>query len=176
MGPQRYRHGLIRRILPALWLLVALPLIAGVSAYARGWHQPCRLGPLSVTVDKRRISLTDQQEIDLGDAIAEHAERNYLVVNDDTNQHLQAIADRILRQLPATGLKFRFTLINLPDVNAFALPGGRVYVSRKMVAFTRSEDELAGVIGHEIGHVISRQIRGRLQRSVSPGIGGRLIW
>jgi WD40 repeat protein len=157
MGPHRSRHRLLRRILPLLWIFLALPLSAGLSADA--WDdQPCTLGPLAVTVDKRRFSLTEQQEIDLGDAIAAHAERSFLVVNDDTNQHLQAIADRILRQLPATGLKFRFTLINLPEVNAFALPGGRVYVARKMVAFTRSEDELAGVIGHEIGHVISRQI------------------
>src|SRR5690606_36253748 len=72
--------------------------------------------------------------------------------------------ERIVRQLPATDFDFRFTLVDLPDVNAFALPGGRVYVTRKLVAFARSEDELAGVVGHEIGHIVTRQIAADMSR------------
>ena len=51
---------------------------------------------------------------------------------------------------------YTFTVLNTPTVNAFALPGGYVYVTRGLVTLANSEAELAGVIGHEIGHVTAR--------------------
>jgi len=59
--------------------------------------------------------------------------------------------------LPPTNLKFRFFIVDLPEANAFVLPGGRIYVSRKLIGFVQNEDELAGVISHEIGHLVARQ-------------------
>ncbi len=53
-------------------------------------------------------------------------------------------------------LKWTFTVLDSPEVNAFALPGGYVYVTRGIMAYLDSEAELAGVIGHEIGHVTAR--------------------
>jgi hypothetical protein len=101
---------------------------------------------------------TPQQEMDLGDAIAEQVQRDFRVIEDDaTTAHLRRIGERIVRQMPQTGLQFRFFLFDLPDANAFTLPGGRIYVSRKLIALTRNEDELAGVLGHELGHAVTRQ-------------------
>jgi WD40 repeat protein len=71
--------------------------------------------------------------------------------------YLQQIGQRIVKHLPPTNLNFRFFLVDLPEANAFVLPGGRIYVGRKLIAFTQSEDELAGIISHEIGHLIARQ-------------------
>lgn len=101
---------------------------------------------------------TPQQEMDLGDAIAEQVQRDFRVIEDDaTTAHLRRIGERIVRQMPQTGLQFRFFLFDIPEANAFTLPGGRIYVSRKLIALTRSEDELAGVISHELGHAVTRQ-------------------
>jgi hypothetical protein len=52
---------------------------------------------------------------------------------------------------------FRFYLIDLPQVNAFSIAGDRVYVSRKIVAFAHNDDELAGVLAHELGHIVTHQ-------------------
>jgi predicted Zn-dependent protease len=98
---------------------------------------------------------TEQQEVDLGDAAAEHIQGDFQVIDADINDYLRQVGERIVKHIPPTHFRFQFFLVDLPDVNAFALPGGRVYVTRKLVAFVRNEDELAGVLGHEIGHIIS---------------------
>ena len=64
----------------------------------------------------------------------------------------------MVQHLPPTQLKFRFYLMELPEVNAFSIAGGRVYVSRKMVALAKTDDELAGVLAHELGHIVTHQI------------------
>lgn len=98
-----------------------------------------------------------EQEMDLGDAIAEHVQRDYRVIDDpEVTAYLRRIGERLTRHLPPTNLRFQFFLFDLNDVNAFTLPGGRIYVSRKMVAFAQNEDELAGVIAHELGHIVAR--------------------
>ncbi len=73
---------------------------------------------------------------------------------------LQAYVDRIGRRLLAQSSMadrdFTFTVVDSPDINAFATPGGYVYINRGLLAFLDNEAELAGVLGHEIGHVTAR--------------------
>lgn len=73
---------------------------------------------------------------------------------------LQAYVDRIGQKLAALSdrpeLMYTFTIIDSPDINAFALPGGYVYVNRGLITFLTSEAQLAAVIGHEIGHITGR--------------------
>jgi hypothetical protein len=89
---------------------------------------------------------------------AERIEHSVPVIQDDElAAYLNRIAKRIVDQLPPTQLKIRVMLIDLPIVNAFSLPGGRIYVTRKMVAFARSDDELAALLSHEMGHILSHQ-------------------
>src|SRR5205814_7857084 len=86
-----------------------------------------------------------------------HLQRSFRVIDDDAiTDRLSAIGDRIVKHLPPLGMRVRFLLVDIPEANAFTLPGGRVYVTRKLVALAESEDELAGVIAHEAGHVIAR--------------------
>ncbi|MEJ5755964.1 M48 family metalloprotease, partial [Salmonella enterica] len=66
---------------------------------------------------------------------------------------------------------FRVTLLNSPVVNAFALPGGYVYFTRGLLALANNEAELAGVIGHEIGHVTARHTAQRYSRGVMAQLG-----
>jgi len=100
---------------------------------------------------------TERQEMDLGDAVAEHLQRDYRVIDDEeVTGRLRQIGARLVKNLPPTELKFQFFLFDIAEVNAFTLPGGRIYISRKLVAFAQNEDELAGVVAHELGHIIAR--------------------
>jgi WD40 repeat protein len=99
-----------------------------------------------------------EQETQLGDLMAEQTEIRYQIIRDPAlTAYLDRIASRLLAELPSTGLQIQIFLIDTPVVNAFSAPGGRIYVSRKMVAFVRNEDEMAGLLGHEMGHILAHQ-------------------
>ena len=116
-------------------------------------QQPCQ--PPTPQGSREPIIFTEEQEVDLGDAIAEQIQRDFRVIDDDeVTGYLRRIGKRIVKHLPPTKLRFQFFLVDLSDANAFVLPGGRIYVSRKLVAFTQSEDELAAVIAHEVSELI----------------------
>jgi len=101
---------------------------------------------------------SDQQEADLGDAMAEQiAPRLTIIENDALTMYLRALGNRLVQHLPPSNLNFRFYLVELPEPNAFSIAGGRVYVSRKLIIFAHSEDELAGVLAHELGHIMTHQ-------------------
>jgi WD40 repeat protein len=100
--------------------------------------------------------LSEQQENDFGDIIAEQIQSSFLVIDDEISTNISRIGQRLLDQLPDSSFRFQFYLVNFPRVNAFTLPGGRIYVARKLVAACRNEDELAGVLAHEIGHNITK--------------------
>ena len=75
-----------------------------------------------------------------------------------------AIGGRLAAATELPGENFTFTVLNSPIVNAMALPGGYVYVTRGLLALAQNEAEAAGVIGHEIGHVIARHTAARISR------------
>ncbi|HEV2196530.1 MAG TPA: M48 family metalloprotease [Candidatus Acidoferrum sp.] len=80
-----------------------------------------------------------------------------VIEEDQVTGYLKRVGARVSQHLPDTGLHYEFLLYDQPEIQAFSMPGGRVYLSRKMVAFLRNEDELAGVLGHELGHLAARQ-------------------
>ncbi|HYJ88649.1 MAG TPA: M48 family metalloprotease, partial [Pyrinomonadaceae bacterium] len=134
-----------------LLILVYLNLVLIAPA-----QQKCQPPTPPIEVSGQNI-FTEQQEMDLGDAVAEHVQRNHRIINDEElTRHLRRIGERLTKHLPPTSLHFQFFLFDVNDVNAFTLPGGRIYVSRKLVAFAKNEDELAGVIAHELGHIVAR--------------------
>jgi hypothetical protein len=129
-------------------------LIASTRAAAQ---QPCPSVRIPPT-NPRANMFSDSQEMDVGDAIAEHVQREFLVIDDpDYTGYVQRVGQKLLEHAPPTDLRVQFFLSDLPVANALSLPGGRVYVSRKLVAMARDEDELAGILGHELGHVLTHQ-------------------
>ncbi|MGB6676131.1 MAG: M48 family metalloprotease [Terriglobales bacterium] len=99
-----------------------------------------------------------QQERTLGDIEAEWVETDYHVAqNDKFAAHLNAIAGRVLSQFPREQARVRVILIDFPAAEAFSTGPERIYISRKMVALLRSDDELAGLLGHELGHIVTHQ-------------------
>ena len=97
-----------------------------------------------------------QQEVYLGDAIDASLGQDLVIENDPVvTARLQAIVDHLAQVLPPSPSKFRVALVKLPTANAFSTVGGRIYVGRKLVALTQNEDELAYVLAHEMGHLVS---------------------
>ena len=130
-------------------------LLIKVFAFAQ---QNCPVPPAIGELSHETDMFSDTQEVDLGDAMAEQLANHTQLIHDDAlNHYLQTLGNRIVQQLPPNHMQFRFYLVELPEVNAFSITGGRVYVARKMVALTQSEDELAGVIAHELGHIVTHQ-------------------
>ena len=89
--------------------------------------------------------------------------------------YVAEIGGRIVANSEMPDYPFTFTVLNTPEVNAFALPGGYIYVTRGLMALANSEAELAGVLAHEVGHVVARHTAQRYSRAVAGGIGGAII-
>lgn len=91
--------------------------------------------------------------------------------NDRMDRYIKRIGSRLSIASGVSSTKFKFTILNDPKVNAFALPGGYVYVTRGLVALVEDEAELAGVIAHEIGHIAARHTAERYSQSVATNVG-----
>ncbi|MEI7465376.1 MAG: M48 family metalloprotease [Burkholderiales bacterium] len=85
--------------------------------------------------------------------------------------YVNDIGQRLASQSERSELEWHFTVLDSPEINAFALPGGYVYVTRGIMAYMDSEADLAGVIGHEIGHVTARHGAQRATRQQAAGFG-----
>ena len=133
---------------------VLLGVIFASSLYAAA---DCRL-PENLFAHRPNDLFSDARETDLGDAADEQIARSLRVIEAPQEvAFLSHIASQLLANAPVTNIKFRFTLIDSPDANAFSLPGGHIYVTRKLVALLQGPDEVAAVIGHEMGHILSHQ-------------------
>jgi WD40 repeat protein len=100
---------------------------------------------------------TDKQEQDLGDAWAEQIEPRLRLAPSAADDQVTRIGERLLATLSPTGIHYRFRIYDSGEINAFSMAGGRIYISRKLIAAVKNEDELAGVIAHEIGHISTHQ-------------------
>lgn len=137
-------------------LIIAL-VIAGftlISYYGKGTLNP-------VTGQKQRIGISPQQEVALGLQSAPEMAQQFGGL--DANQLDQSTVDRVGRMLfagiPAEAFDYPYDFHLLADprtVNAFALPGGQIFITRALFDRLETEGQLAGVLGHEIGHVLGR--------------------
>ncbi len=91
--------------------------------------------------------------------------------NPAVQTYVNALGQKLAAQSHRSNLQWHFTVLDSPEINAFALPGGYVYVTRGIMAYMESEADLAGVIGHEIGHVTARHGAQRATRQQSAGLG-----
>jgi predicted Zn-dependent protease len=93
------------------------------------------------------------------------------MANAKLQAYVSDIGQRLAKHSHRANLQWTFTVLDSPDINAFALPGGYVYVTRGIMAYMDSEADLAGVVGHEIGHVTARHGAQRATRQQTAGAG-----
>lgn len=115
--------------------------------------------------------ISTQQEIEIGKDVGRQLEKEYGLVEDP---ELQARVDRIGKRMVAVcdrrDLPYSFKVLNSKDVNALAAPGGFIYVFKGLVDLMPSDDELAGVMGHELGHVVKRHTVRQMEKSLGMAI------
>jgi hypothetical protein len=117
----------------------------------------CGVAPVSPATAQPNI-FSEQQEMWLGQVEADLEEPDLRPVRDARlSEHVQGIADRLVATLPPTQIQFRVTLVDSDEINAISIAGGHIYILRKLAAAAQNDDELAGVIGHEVGHIVSHQ-------------------
>jgi predicted Zn-dependent protease len=156
-------------------------LLAACSAYR---HRPrliaagmlivltagCASNPVT---GRREVSLlSEAEEIAIGRQGDAEIRREMGVYRDEEMQrYVSGIGERIAAVSHRPSLPWTFTVLDTPAVNAFALPGGYVYVTRGLLSHLGDESELAGVLGHEVGHVTARHASQQYTRATGGSLG-----
>jgi len=118
---------------------------------------------------------TEYDDRRVGDEQTEAVRAEMGIVEDEAlERYVQSVAIRLLRHAPPRPFEYEFRIVDQTVPNAFALPGGKIFVSRGLLALVGSEDELAGVLGHEITHAAERHAAARLEisRRINPLVIG----
>ena len=117
-------------------------------------------------------SVPEEQEIALGTQAAGEINSELPLVQDEAvTGYVTNLGREIASGTSRSDLDWRFFVVDSPQINAFALPGGFVYVNRGLIEVTRTESELAGVLGHEIGHVVQRHSVEQMGKHAGANIG-----
>ncbi|MFK8181728.1 MAG: M48 family metallopeptidase [Phormidesmis sp.] len=162
-----------------IYSLVSMTLVLGIGVSTA---QPSQAGWIDLLIQGVQVyqlsNMSDSQEVDLGTGI-----NNQLVNGGQVNVYrgatLNAYVNEIGQDLAATSdrpnLPYTFQIVEDDAVNAFATMGGYVYVTTGLMAAADNEAELAGVIGHEIGHIAGRHaVKQMRQAAITQGITGAL--
>src|SRR5690606_31426303 len=130
----------------------------------------CATNPVTGRTELALIS--ESQEIAMGQEAAAQVEASIGVVDDaDLNAYVQRVGESLARISERPNLPWRFRVVDDPTPNAFALPGGFIYITRCMLSLIENEAELAGLLGHEIGHVTARHSVQMISRQQLAQIG-----
>jgi predicted Zn-dependent protease len=125
-----------------------------------------------VTGQRERTVMNEQTEITEGRKAHEQVLKEYGVYpNPALQSYVSGVGLRLAKASQRPDLPWTFTVLDSPEINAFALPGGYIYITRGIMAYLDSEADLAGVLGHEIGHVTARHGAQRATRAQNAGLG-----
>ena len=134
----------------------------------------CAVNPATGRTDF--VMMSEQQEIEMGRSYAQEIAKQYPRYADEKLQaYVQQVGERVARHGHRSHLNYSFTVIDSPDVNAFAIPGGHIYIHRGLMAYLDSEAQLAAVLGHEVGHVTARHSVRQQSQSTAWNILGQAV-
>jgi predicted Zn-dependent protease len=130
----------------------------------------CAVNPAT---GQREFSLmSEQQEIAIGqETDGQVAQEMGLYDDPDLQAYVAQIGQRLAAASERPHLPWKFTVVDSPAINAFAVPGGYIYLTRGIMPFLQDEAELAGVLGHEIGHVTARHSAQQYSRATGAQLG-----
>jgi predicted Zn-dependent protease len=127
---------------------------------------------IAVTWSLLGCGISQQQEVQMGQEYVQQINAQLPIVRDpELNRYINVLGDSIARLTSRRDLDWQFFIVDAKDVNAFAVPGGFVYVNRGLIERTDQMDELAGVLGHEIGHVVRRHTVKQMEKAQGANIG-----
>lgn len=151
-----------------VWVMLAAPLAV--------------LAQTEVKMPKNKYKVED--DVKLGNEYAQKVEREFPILGQRAStEYLESVGNRLVDSIPGefreSAFDYRFKIVNASDINAFALPGGPMYVNRGMIEAANNEGEMAGVMAHEIAHVALRHGTAQATKQSNPlnqilGIGAIL--
>ena len=125
-----------------------------------------------VAVSAAACGVSTQQEVQMGQEYSAQINAQLPIVQDaEINRYVNVLGDSIANLADDRGLDYHFYVVNANEVNAFAVPGGFVYVNRGLIDRTTNLSQLAGVLGHEIGHVVRRHSVKQMEKAQGANIG-----
>ena len=152
----------------SLWAVVLLPLSA--------------IAQTTIKMPKNKYKVQD--DVKIGADASRQVEQQFPILNDrQTQAYVERVGERLVAAIPAEfqqpAFDYKFEVVNARDINAFALPGGPMYVNRGMIEASKNEGEMAGVMAHEISHVALRHATAQQTKLNNPlnqilGIGAVL--
>jgi predicted Zn-dependent protease len=128
---------------------------------------------VALAITMTACGVSTQQEVEMGQSYVQQINQQLPIVQDpELNRYINVLGDSIARLTERQDLpEWRFYIVDSKEVNAFAVPGGFVYVNRGLIERTAKMDQLAGVLGHEIGHVVRRHSIKQMQQQQGANIG-----
>lgn len=149
-----------------IWALTVLPVVSQTA----------------IKMPKNKYKLED--DIKLGQQADAQVRQQFPLINNPKGKaYIESVGERLVAAIPPEfqqpAFKYRFDLVNASDINAFALPGGPMYVNRGMIEQAKTEGEMAGVMAHEISHVVLRHSTAQQTKQNNPmnqilGIGAQI--
>jgi len=130
----------------------------------------CATNP--VTGESQFSLMSEAQEVQLGTEMDGEVRREMGLYDDpELQEYVEGVGRRVAAVSHRPDLPWHFAVVDQPAVNAFALPGGYIYLTRGILPFLDSEAEMAGVLGHEIGHVTARHAASQYTKATTTGAG-----
>jgi predicted Zn-dependent protease len=127
---------------------------------------------VALTFSLVACGVSQQQEVQMGVEYAQQINAQLPIVQDpELNRYINVLGDSIARLTSRADLDWHFFIVDAKDVNAFAVPGGFIYINRGLIERTDRMDEVAGVLGHEIGHVVRRHTVKQMEKAQGANIG-----
>jgi predicted Zn-dependent protease len=146
--------------------LTALPLALALAS--------CAQNP--VTGRANFVTMSESQEIQIGRQEDVKVRQQYGVYdNKALQQYVNEVGQRLAHASHRPNLQYSYVVVDSPDINAFALPGGYIYITRGILSYLNSEAELAAVLGHETGHVNARHSVQQISAATAANVGASVL-
>jgi predicted Zn-dependent protease len=148
-----------------------LPILALTASTGETMNR--YLAGFALAVSLTGCGVSTQQEIEMGQQYSAQINQQLPIINDpEVNRYINLLGDSIARLTSRTDIPdWKFYVVDSKEVNAFAVPGGYIYVNRGLIERTQRMDQLAGVLGHEIGHVVRRHSIKQMQQQQGANVG-----
>ena len=126
----------------------------------------CAVNPL--TGDEEFMLLSEKQDIEIGSKYAPEIEKQLggRIENDQIQKYIESVGEKIARVSHRQSIEYHFTAVEHESINALALPGGYIFITRGLLEKLTTEAQLASILGHEVAHVVSRDTANMISKEI----------